>query len=29
MELLGSTKSKVIKDKNIENVLHLKITRVV
>ena len=29
MELLGSTKSKVIKDKNIENVLHLKITGVV
>ena len=29
MELLGSTKSKVIKDKNIEIVLHLKITRVV
>ena len=29
MKLLGSTKSKIIKDKNIENVLHLKITGVV
>ena len=29
MKLLGSTKSKIIKDKNGENLLHLEITEVV
>ena len=29
MKLLGSTKSKITKDKNIENVPHLEITEVV
>ena len=29
MKLLGSTKNKIIKDKNSENVLHVEITEVV
>ena len=29
MKLLGSTKSKITKDKNGENVLHLEITKVI